>query len=188
MRNLDSRLHPRTLAGYGLLLGAAMIATAWLWMVVIRRDGISYWFPASGWFSGVMIGAGVGIVAAALVIGLLDRLPAFQAIEEILFNMLDMESLRFHHAAILGLVAGIPEEILFRGALQPTLGLLFTSVIFGALHSITPVYFLYACCAGLLLGGLHLWLGSLWAPVAAHTMIDLLMFMVLIRHWRQKTA
>ena len=43
----------------------------------------------------------------------------------------------------LGLAAGIGEETLFRGALQPRFGLLITSLLFALLHSqygITPFY------------------------------------------------
>jgi uncharacterized protein len=37
-------------------------------------------------------------------------------------------------AILLGLTAGIGEELLFRGALQPRFGIIFTSLIFALLH------------------------------------------------------
>jgi CAAX protease family protein len=37
-------------------------------------------------------------------------------------------------AALLGLTAGIGEELLFRGALQPRYGIIFTSIVFALLH------------------------------------------------------
>jgi hypothetical protein len=185
MRNLDHRLHPHALMRFGTLFGLGMIAAGALWMHIVQRDSLAAWFPAEGWLGDLLIGAGVGLAAVIGVIVLLERLSAFQAIEQILFNTLDMPALRPSHALIFGLIAGIPEEILFRGALQPTLGIFFTALIFGALHSITPVYFVYACGAGLLLGGLEAWRGGLWAPIAAHTIIDVLMFLVLIARWRR---
>jgi len=97
-----------------------------------------------------------------------------------------MPALRPHHAVILGLLAGVPEEILFRGALQPTLGLLVTSLVFGALHAVTFAYFIYAGIAGMFLGALALWRGALWAPIAAHTVIDVIMFALLIYGWQTR--
>jgi membrane protease YdiL (CAAX protease family) len=38
-------------------------------------------------------------------------------------------------ALTIGLSAGIGEEILFRGAAQPRLGLVFTSLLFGVMHT-----------------------------------------------------
>jgi membrane protease YdiL (CAAX protease family) len=43
---------------------------------------------------------------------------------------------------VLALIAGISEEILFRGALQPIFGLWFTSILFAVVHvqyGLTPV-------------------------------------------------
>jgi membrane protease YdiL (CAAX protease family) len=37
-------------------------------------------------------------------------------------------------AVLVGVAAGVGEEVLFRGALQPRLGIVITTVIFGALH------------------------------------------------------
>jgi uncharacterized protein len=65
------------------------------------------------------------------------------------------------------------------------LGLLVTSLLFGALHAVTFAYFVYATVAGALLGALALWRDGLWAPIAAHTVIDVIMFALLIRRWRK---
>lgn len=37
-------------------------------------------------------------------------------------------------ALLVGVAAGVGEEVLFRGALQPRLGIVFTTIIFGAMH------------------------------------------------------
>src|SRR5690606_19992823 len=100
-------------------------------------------------------------------------------------RLLDLDAMGPRHALLLGLVAGIPEEILFRGAIQPLLGLILTSLLFGALHAVSPAYFAYASLAGLLLGQLAIWRGGLWAPVAAHVAIDALMLFLLVCGWRR---
>jgi membrane protease YdiL (CAAX protease family) len=169
----------------GALFGLAMLAAAVMWTGVIRGRSLNAWFPAHGWALELLLGvlAGTGFAATAWV--LIDRIPPLKAIARLLLSTLDMQSFSYRHALALGLVAGIPEEILFRGAIQPELGWVLTALIFGALHAITPAYFVYAATAGGVLGLLTLWRGSLWAAVAAHTAIDTVMFILLIHQWRR---
>ena len=58
-------------------------------------------------------------------------------------------------------------------------------MVFGALHAATPTYFVYATTAGLMLGGLTVWRDGLWSAIAAHTLIDVIMFLMLIRTWQR---
>lgn len=181
------RLHPRVLVGYGSLLGAVMVAMGVGWALIAGQDGPGAWFPRERWLADLLLGALLGCAFAALAWALFGRIPALQRIERRLAAVLDVTAMRLHHALIFGLLAGVPEEILFRGALQPALGLLATSFLFGALHAVTFAYFVYAALAGALLGALTLWRGALWAPVAAHTVVDVIMLALLIRRWRTGT-
>lgn len=82
--------------------------------------------------------------------------------------------------ALLAALAGLAEEILFRGVVQvglarilPEAGaLLVASVAFGLAHFITPAYAVLAGLAGLYLGGLFMLQGSLTAPIVAHAVYD----------------
>lgn len=185
LRPAPPRISPRLLARYGLLFGLLMILVAWLWTGVVRGQPLAGWFPADRWAPDLLIGLAIGGGFALGAWRLLAHIPALRRIEQVLLSTLDMRALRFRHALIFGLLAGIPEEILFRGAIQPVAGWLAASILFGALHSITPAYFVYATLAGGLLGWLGEWRDGLWAPIAAHTAIDVIMFALLIRKWRQ---
>ena len=76
----------------------------------------------------------------------------------------------------LALASGFAEELFFRGAMQPVLGLLITSVIFGAVHVGPKPLFLawttWAFVMGLLLGLIFELTGVLWGPVFAHVWIN----------------
>lgn len=78
-------------------------------------------------------------------------------------------------AVIISLAAGVGEEMLFRGVMQPELGLVAASVIFGLLHTGgrgTMAFGVWVTVMGAALGGLAWWTGGLLAPVIAHAAYD----------------
>ncbi len=86
--------------------------------------------------------------------------------------------------AALCLVAGIGEELLFRGLLQTWIaqsiggetgiwvGLALASALFGLAHMLTKTYFLLATLIGLYLGGIWLATDNLLVPITAHAAYD----------------
>jgi membrane protease YdiL (CAAX protease family) len=79
-------------------------------------------------------------------------------------------------ALLLAFASGLAEEMFFRGALQPRVGLLPASILFAGMHFIPRRTLLpwtaFALVAGLLLGGLFQWTGNLLAPVTAHIVVN----------------
>jgi membrane protease YdiL (CAAX protease family) len=82
--------------------------------------------------------------------------------------------------AALAAVAGISEEILFRGVVQVGLArllpagwaLVMASALFGLVHFATRAYALLAGVMGVYLGILFLLQGSLMAPIVTHALYD----------------
>jgi len=74
-------------------------------------------------------------------------------------------------AAWLGIVSGFSEELLFRGALQPMLGLLPASIAFALLHCVAG-WWLFALVMGVALGLLYSWDANLWPCVLAHALLN----------------
>lgn len=76
----------------------------------------------------------------------------------------------------LALTSGIGEELFFRGGLQPSIGWVWTSLVFGLVHLGPDRRFLawtpWAVAMGFLLGGLFELTGSLVGPVVAHVTIN----------------
>jgi membrane protease YdiL (CAAX protease family) len=79
---------------------------------------------------------------------------------------------------ILGVASGVAEELFFRGLLAPAVGLVLSSLAFGALHQLRGrtgwIWASWAAVMGLLFGGLFLATGSLLGPIAAHASINMM--------------
>ena len=120
------------------------------------------------------LGLGLGVVVVALTPVLSERAEWARALQRELEPIAKMLS----PAAItlLALLSGVSEELFFRGAMQPVLGLVVTSVIFGALHTGPKRAFiawsLWAFVMGLLFGWIFDYTGVLWGPVFAHVFIN----------------
>ncbi len=122
--------------------------------------------------------AGIGLAVAAVMVAVTWSLSRF------LRPLRDLEiefrrvlgPLSGRQIALLSLQSGIAEELLFRGSLQPWLGFVATSLIFGALHFVPSRIFLpwtlFAITAGFVFGALFIWRGSLLSPVVAHTVVN----------------
>jgi uncharacterized protein len=91
--------------------------------------------------------------------------------------------------ALISLVAGVGEELLFRGVVQPVFsiwlgaaaGLGLASAVFGLLHAITITYAVLATLVGTYLGWLAIATGNLVAPIITHALYDFIALLILLR-------
>lgn len=95
--------------------------------------------------------------------------------------------LELRHCLWLAAASGVGEEAFFRGALQPRVGLLPASLLFGLAH-FTPrrelrAWSLFAFAGGLGLGGLFEATGNLVAPVVAHAVLNAVNLRLLVRDY-----
>lgn len=86
---------------------------------------------------------------------------------------------RFDTAGIVvvGVMAGVGEEWLFRGVLLPMIGWVMSSIVFGIAHiggRSMIAFGVWASGMGFVLGGLALVTGGLTAPMVAHGVYDML--------------
>jgi CAAX protease family protein len=77
---------------------------------------------------------------------------------------------------VLALLSSAGEELLFRGLLQPWMGLIPQALLFGFAHQMPGssrwIWVSWACVVGLALGGLFEVTGSLLGPLAAHALVN----------------
>ncbi|TWT74438.1 CAAX amino terminal protease self- immunity [Posidoniimonas polymericola] len=96
--------------------------------------------------------------------------------------------------AAVSLAAGLGEEVLFRGALQPALAtwlgpwpaVAVASVLFGLAHPLSRAYFVVATLLGLYLGVVTELTGELWPAIIAHAAYDFVALARLRRSGRAK--
>ncbi|MDB4895297.1 MAG: aminopeptidase-like protein, partial [Firmicutes bacterium] len=73
---------------------------------------------------------------------------------------------------VMVIMAGFGEEVLFRGGLQPTIGLIPAALLFGFSHGGWRremwAYVVAAAVSGGVFGLVYWWTGDLWVPVIAH--------------------
>lgn len=163
----------RTLLKLATIFYAAVGFAAWGWAA---------WFdhPLFGERAPTALGMGYGVGAGLVVVGLCHvayRLfGAVRRASDLIGRFFGPVTLL--QAVWLALISGFVEEIGFRGALWPQLGLVGTAVFFGLCHTI-PVralagYPVFAFFAGLILGHLRDATGSVWPAVACHVTVNAL--------------
>jgi membrane protease YdiL (CAAX protease family) len=174
-------------------IAAAALVGAWLFHISLREQ-FAPWGES---------------LAMALVRGLLATLPMLVAFW-ILVNsrMPRLRALReqvewlvkemfpagdVFQFAMVAALAGVGEELLFRGILQtkladwttPAVGLILASLLFGLAHALSALYFAFAVAVGAFLGWLAMYYNDLVAPMIAHGLYDFVALVYLSRKGRR---
>lgn len=166
-------------------MALAALALAWLFE-------IDLWAYVSLDFA-VLWQSGLAVLPLLLLFGVTYRWPwgPLGRIQELLRETLGPSLLacRWYDLPLLAGLAGLGEELLFRGVLQigvsqwttPLTGLIVASMLFGFAHAITPLYAVLAGLIGLYLGSLLYTTETpnLLLPVLVHAVYDLIAFVVL---------
>lgn len=151
---------------------------AWLWPVEHQQDA----FQAPSVLS---LGWGLAAAGPMLLFYLVsERIPwePLQRVQQLLVNLLgpSLRACRWDQLALVAALAGIAEEVLFRGVLQPRMGLAASNVLFGLAHAVTPTYVVLAFGLGVYLGALASWV-DLFAAIVAHGVYDFVAFCLVAR-------
>lgn len=154
------------------------------------------------YFSEKSLSTGIFATAPLLIIffGLQDlTLPPLRKIKFLLLETIGASLCRRHWTDlfILAGIAGLSEESLFRGFLQPwlenswssTSALIASNLVFGLVHAVTPLYAIMATLIGLYLG-ISLDFQSernLLIPIIIHSLYDFVVFMAIRRNFHNLT-
>ena len=190
----DARTTSALIGGQSLLIVAAVV-TAFFVGTPNWGFGPGISFDVQSIRTGSLLALPLGAFAAALDL-IEDRFPALQdvttATQRSVLALLGgtwKPQIAVITALALGMAAGFGEEMLFRGILQYELGSRFgqvvavglSSIIFGALHAVTPLYAALATIASVYFGGVYLVTGNLAVAIACHAVYDI--GALLFAHW-----
>lgn len=153
----------------------ALVALAWIWV-----RGLSVVPGPVG--LGVTVGVATAAAFAVINYWLLRLAPPVgpvQSIRRLYRSMLRPLFAGVGPADVLvvSVAAGVGEELLFRGVVQQELGIVPTSLLFGAMHlggSGTLAFGCWTAVLGLGLGWVAIETGGVLAPTVAHVLYDAL--------------
>jgi uncharacterized protein len=175
---------------YAVLAYAAMAGGA---LAMLEIEDRSPWLVENAWLGlpthvahtyGITLGVTFGFAIAAATRVLVPRVGwARQLHRELRPFAAGMSS---GVILCLALLSGVGEELLFRGLLQPYLGVIGQSIVFGLLHQVRGpsrwVWAAWATAIGLAFGAMFALTGSLLGPIAGHAVINALNLFYLRSH------
>ena len=166
------------LGASGLFMGQGLVGLSGLGLE-------APWSVANLIWTGVLVVVGIGTLLVFLVVRRVLQIEETELVHE-LMPVTGKEKSLF---SVLSLCAGFGEEMAYRGyaisALvvatgSATFALVLTSATFGVLHAYQgPIGVARTGVIGLIMGGAFLYTGSLWPPIVAHALIDLMVGLVL---------
>lgn len=167
---------------------------------------------ALGWATGVLAETPISLNGPDLLWGFVAIPPMFiglryttgirRQVVDVIGKSLSL--CRWYDLAALALLAGLGEELLFRGVLQPWaarwdpwVAFIGVNLLFGMAHAMTPGYFLFATVVGMYFSWLTagfpiapraLATPNLLRPIIAHAGYDFVAFFLIIRDYRRDVA
>lgn len=143
----------------------------------------SAWFLGTAWLDApfgarcavsILMGGALALATVATTRALLKHAAWARELERELQPIID--PLSSTEVVLLAVVSGCAEELFFRGAMQPAIGLVATSVVFGIVHTgpkrVFVAWSLWAGVMGLLFGLIFELTGVLFGAVLAHVVIN----------------
>ncbi|PWN06904.1 CPBP family intramembrane glutamic endopeptidase [Rhodohalobacter mucosus] len=179
----DLNLSSRELLGMSLgsMVLYLFIATL-LYYFVIGESLLSVFFTGKPIVEQLLTGLGAGVASALVILFFSTRPPMSKVLDDfMIFRIISRAEFTLFDKVQISLFAGAGEEILFRGTIQPLIGIWLTSVLFIAIHGYISIKSAGHILFTVLLLGLSVMLGFLFelsgivAAMTAHAVYDLVM-------------
>jgi len=174
-------------------------------LAVFFETGLGFVGAAIAWVAGISLRAQLEVTPDSIFRGLFASLPLIllllvfynsrwtsmvrlkKQVEQLVAELFGGSN--WFGLALVGLAAGVGEEVLFRGAIQPLLiqwttpqiAIAVTALLFGAVHAVSLLYFILATLVGVYFGWLAFAYQDLVAPIIAHGFYDFVA-LAYIRH------
>jgi membrane protease YdiL (CAAX protease family) len=164
------------------LLSAGLVVLSVAWSALRDVPLAALLVPRAGLLAG-------GVLAGAALWGTIPLLLRSPSMRRIWREILEPFSatLATRDMVAIAVLSGLTEELFFRGILLPELGLVASSLCFGALHALSATYFAWATAVGAAMSALTLATSSLVTPMVAHATYNF-GALLLLRRAAQRTA
>lgn len=171
----------------GLLTLVGFPVAGWFILLWFRENPISVMARSdSSFFLQFLIGSASGLFLGLGAQWVVSR-KFMQSIEKKYASLIYRLGLTGRGIILLSFCAGFGEELFFRGAVQPLIGIWITAILFVAIHGyLNPMnwritlYGLYMTGVIAILGYFTEYFG-IWSACFAHTAIDIVLFRYLVR-------
>ena len=166
--------NPSVLTRAALFFYAVLFAIALIGSKLLDQMDLWWSLTTPPWPLQVAVGVAVGM-AGVWLSRIIER--RFVGVRQLAADFSDLlRGLTRGQAWALALASGIGEEALFRGMLQPLVGLIPTAILFGIIHIGPARRYLWwtasALLYGVVLGLLFEWGQGLIAPIVAHVVLN----------------
>lgn len=181
-------------------------------LVMLLESGLGFVAIAVAWWADVSLHSRLEVTAPALIRGVVACLPMLlllvamsasrwpplvqlrKQVEMLVRELFGGST--WLELALICFAAGLGEELLFRGALQPwvarlthpTVAIVVVGLLFGLAHSVSTTYFVAATVVGFYLGWLMEAYDDLVAPIVAHAVYDFVAIMFIRRNIKHPTS
>lgn len=157
-----------------------------LFILFFQKQNPLHLFDLPQGYNFIVWGAGLA-VAVIVVDVLISRWIPEEATDDGGINEIIFKNRPLWHIAVISFVVAVCEELLFRGAIQHAFGPYWTSILFAAIHirylkHWIPTGLVFSISYGI--GWVYVHTGTIWTPIAAHFLIDLVMGCI-IRYRRE---
>ena len=161
---------------FGVIFYSFIALAGLIWLQYSSKVGIKPLINLHNPASICVIGIGSGILVALISIFMVKIWKFAQEIEQEFGNLLGHQSVL--QIVLLAAMSSVAEEIFFRGAMQQSIGLVFTSIIFAFVHPPVNEKLLFwpffAFAVGILLGYQMQETRTLLTPILTHFTINLI--------------
>lgn len=173
-----------------LIMEPALLVIAFLILFFTGKPLFSWYSNHTSEVFQLLIGAAAAVPFAFVFIFIGLKIPFFKDLREMFEKLFRSAGLNTFDIAITSVMAGVFEEILFRGVLQPMLGIWITSFIFILIHGYFNPKSLNMTVSGVMAFGLSCVIGLFFerfgiiSAITLHTVYDFLALYVMMKYFK----
>ncbi|MDF2946979.1 MAG: protease [Bacillales bacterium] len=139
-------------------------------------------------YNALTFGVGIGLLIILLELAV-SRLFPKEWLDDGGINEKIFSNRTLFEVFLIAAIVSVSEELLFRGILQTTFGLIWSSSIFALIHFRylnKPILLFFVVLISFVFGWIFEFTDSLWTTIIAHFLVDFILGMILAREYKEQ--